>query len=488
AAVPFKGADSIEKIVQRQLPAMRLKNITDIIQSGQKQPINDLLKAHELIRRGIALEEVTLNGNRSELIKANSSNNLLTYLLALVAFLIISVTFLQQFFLRRKSMWLEGFLESILNTTQNGVVYYRAVRKENKIIDFKMEYANQAIDSLLGVDPKKIIGKKLTQIDSYILKTDIFSRFKEVVESGEPMRFEHFYQHHGIEKWLYLSITKLHDGITVAFHNIADIKRYEEELKKNITELEQTNLELEEYAYAASHDLQEPLRKIRTFGGFLQDTQYEKLDEKGRLHIDKILQSTERMSLLIKDLLSYSSLKQKDEFVPTDLNEILENVLQDLEMIIAQKKAIISHDGLPEIEAIPVQINQLFYNLVNNALKFSKDDLPLHLDISCRTVNSDEIKDVPGLQPSTLYYEIIFSDNGIGFNQSYAHQIFGLFKRLNDKSSYAGSGIGLSLCKKVVTNHGGIITANGKEGIGAQFYIYLPVPVKPVFVAPPVLQ
>jgi len=480
-------ADSIEKTVQRQIPTLRLKNMTDIIRSGEEQPIKELLKAHELIRKGIALEEITLAQNRSELIKANSSNNVLTYVLAVVAFLIISVTFLQQFFLRRKSMWLEGFLESILNTTQNGVVYYRAVRKENKIVDFKMEYANQAIESLLGIDPKKIIGKKLTQIDSYILKTDIFSKFKEVVDKAEPVQFEHFYKYHGIERWLHLSITKLHDGITVAFHNISDIKRYEEDLKKNITQLEQTNLELEEYAYAASHDLQEPLRKIRTFGGFLQDTQYEKLDEKGRLHIDKILQSTERMSLLIKDLLSYSSLKQKEEFVPTDLNEILENVLQDLEMIIAQKKAIISHDALPEIDAIPVQINQLFYNLVNNALKFSKDDLPLHLDISCRTVNSSEIKDVPGLQPATPYYEIIFSDNGIGFNQTYAHQIFGLFKRLNDKSSYAGSGIGLSLCKKVVTNHGGVISANGKEGVGAQFYIYLPVPIKPAVVAPPAL-
>lgn len=479
--------DSLEKIIQRQVPFLRLKNVDDMIRNGEHDRIYDLITAHRLIRQGLKLEEVLLNANRSELFKANSSNNLLTYLLAVVAFLIISVTFLQQFFLRRKSLWLEGFLESILNTTQNGVVYYRAVRKDNKITDFKMEYANKAIEKLLGIDPKKIIGKKLTQIDSYILKTDIFSKFKEVVENGEPMQFEHFYQYHGIEIWLHLSITKLYDGITVAFNNIADIKRYEEELKKNITELEQTNQELEEYAYAASHDLQEPLRKIRTFGGFLQDTQYEKLDEKGRLHIDKILQSTERMSLLIKDLLSYSSLKQKEEYVSTDLNEILENVLQDLEMIIAQKKAIISHDELPEIEAIPVQINQLFYNLVNNALKFSKDDLPLHLDISCRTVNSSEIKDVPGLQPATLYYEIIFSDNGIGFNQAYAHQIFGLFKRLNDKSSYAGSGIGLSLCKKVVTNHGGIITANGKEGVGAQFYIYLPVPIKPAVVAPPAL-
>jgi signal transduction histidine kinase len=142
--------------------------------------------------------------------------------------------------------------------------------------------------------------------------------------------------------------------------------------------------------------------------------------------------------------------------------------------MIRQKGAIITHDPLPELEAIPVQMNQLFYNLVSNSLKFSHPDLPLHLDISCRLLTTEDVKDVPGLQNGIHYYEITFSDNGIGFNPDYAAQIFGLFKRLNDKSSYSGSGIGLALCKKVVINHGGVITANGKMGLGAQFYIYLP--------------
>ena len=471
-------ADSIEKIVQRQLPILRIKNMVEIVRSGEMYRLHDLNQAHQMIRKGLSLEEKLLNEKRAELIKFNSRNNLYTFLIGLVAIAIITFTFFQQFFLRRRSIWLEGFLESILNTTQNGIVYYRAVRKDSKITDFKIEYANKAIETLLGADLKKVVGKKLSQFDSYILKSNLFSKYKQVVESGEPTQFEHYYQYHEMEKWLSLSITKLHDGITVAFHNISDLKRYEEELKKNISALEQTNRELEEYAYAASHDLQEPLRKIRTFGSFLHDTQYEKLDEKGKQQVDKILQSTERMSLLIKDLLSYSSLKEKEEYETTDLNEILDKVLEDLEMLIAQKHAIITHDKLPEIEAIPIQINQLFYNLVNNALKFSKADLPLHLDISCRIVKSNEVADIQGLQPDARYYEIIFSDNGIGFNQAYAQQIFGLFKRLNDKSNYAGSGIGLSLCKKVVTNHGGVITANGKEDVGAQFYIYLPVPAK----------
>ena len=208
------------------------------------------------------------------------------------------------------------------------------------------------------------------------------------------------------------------------------------------------------------------------------------MSDQHRPQLEKILQSAERMSLLIKDLLSFSSLQSKDEFELTDLTKIFENVLEDMEVLIAQKKAIITHDPLPEIEAIPVQMNQLFYNMVNNSLKFAKADLPLHLDVSCKLLNEEEMKHIKGLDPSLHYYEIIFSDNGIGFNQDYAVQIFGMFKRLNDKSTYAGSGIGLALCKKVVTNHNGVIEANGKENIGAQFYIYLPRQQKVTTISP----
>ncbi|HEX8316069.1 MAG TPA: ATP-binding protein, partial [Flavisolibacter sp.] len=448
------------------------------------KPLEDLSRAHILIRKGLRVEEAKLKSKREGLVSANRQNNLFTLILSVLAILIVTATFLNQFLLSRKSQWLEGFLESILNTTQNGIVYYRAVREGGKIVDFRVEYANEAIKTLLGVDPKTIIGKRLSRVDSFVRQEEIFAIYVKAVETDAPVQFEHLYRNNGSERWLYLSIKKMDDGITVAFHNIAELKRYEEELKKNIAALEQSNKELEEYAYAASHDLQEPLRKIRTFGGFLQDAQYEKLDEKGKHQLDKIIQATERMSLLIKDLLSFSSLKHKDQFITTDLNTIFANVLHDLEVMIEQKKAVITHDPLPEIEAIPVQINQLFYNLVNNALKFSKQDFAPHLDVSCKLVKAEEIKDIPGLEPSTSYFEIVFSDNGIGFNQEYAAQIFGLFKRLNDKNSYAGSGIGLSLCKRVVTNHGGVMLANGKEGVGAQFYIYLPPQQKVRVTAP----
>ena len=480
--------DSLEAITRVLIPVLRTKDIVEVISKDDPKQLEEIKQAHLLVQRGLQLEEETLLKNKEALRKANNEYNTLTLVLAILAIVIITATFFQQFFLSKKSIWLEGFLESILNTTQNGIIYLKAIREKGKITDFRVEYANKTVTSLAGITPEAVIGKLLKEVEAPIGKADLFAAYCKVVETGAATQFEHLYQYGDIERWLYLSAAKRDDGVTVAFHNISDLKRYEADLQTNIAALEQTNQELEEYAYAASHDLQEPLRKIRTFGSFLQDTQGNKLDENGRHQLEKIMQSTERMSLLIKDLLSFSSLKEKEEFEPTDLHEIFENVLNDLEMIIAQKKAIITHDKLPEIDAIPVQMNQLFYNLVNNALKFANDELPLHLDVSCKVVRADDVKDVPGLEGATTYYEIVFSDNGIGFSQEFATQIFGMFKRLNDKNRYAGSGIGLSLCKKVVANHGGVIMANGKEGVGAQFYIYLPGRQRPTKVAVPEME
>jgi signal transduction histidine kinase len=472
-AVQVKTVDSIKTLIQKHLPALQKKHIPELI-AGEEWRFADLKLSHDLIDRGLAKEETLLQERRTELTASNTMNNTFTLVLAIFAIAIITITFFSQFFLSKKSKWLEGFLESILNTSQNGILHCRAVRSAGKIIDFKLDFANKSSSDLLGPEPAKLTGRRWAEIAA-LKDSALFTICNEVVRSGNAIEMEYVDRQKQLERWFILSIAKMEDGVTIAFYQNTEMKATEQELKKNIAALEQSNRELEEYAYAASHDLQEPLRKIRTFGSFLQDTQQVKMDERGQEQLNKILQSAERMTLLIKDLLSFSSLKQREEFVPTDLNEIVENVKQDFEVPIEQTGAIITHDALPEIPAIPVQMNQLFYNLIGNALKFAKKDLPLRLDISCRIISSEEVGDVHGLSPDKQYYEIIVSDNGIGFNQDYASQIFGLFKRLNDKHIYAGSGIGLALCKKVVMNHDGVIMANGKEGVGAQFYIYLPL-------------
>lgn len=236
-------------------------------------------------------------------------------------------------------------------------------------------------------------------------------------------------------------------------------------------QLIRTNTELEQFAYVSSHDLQEPLRKIQTFSEMLSDS--AQLDEKSQTYLDKINSSALRMSNLIKDLLNYSRLSKTDErFVKTDLNEMLKSVKNDFEILVMQKNAVIVNSDLPSINAIPVQINQLFYNLISNSLKFSEKD-PV-IKISAEPVTVEEIQSIPELRVGDRYIHLIFTDNGIGFSQEHADQIFVIFQRLNDKQKFSGTGIGLAMCKKIVENHHGHISARSESGKGARFDIYLP--------------
>lgn len=238
------------------------------------------------------------------------------------------------------------------------------------------------------------------------------------------------------------------------------------DLKQANAELERSNKELEQFAYAASHDMQEPLRKIQTFASFLTDDNKPATAETNKKYISKIQESAKRMSGIIEDLLNYSYQGTENKFTNTDLNEIVANVIYDLELLVNQKSALIQYDNLPVIEAVPSQMHQLFYNLINNSLKFSKVSEPPRIFITSRLTENPA--GVPGVS-------LNLSDNGIGFEPEYADKIFQLFKRLNDKHSYSGSGIGLALCKKIVNNHNGSIVAEGELNKGASFDIWLPV-------------
>ncbi|MCU7552726.1 PAS domain S-box protein [Chitinophagaceae bacterium LB-8] len=249
-----------------------------------------------------------------------------------------------------------------------------------------------------------------------------------------------------------------------------------QELEAANTSLERSNRELEQFAYIASHDLQEPLRKIRTYIDMMNLDLERDHVEKAKQYIQKINQSSARMNDLIKDLLNFSrlNLSHSDTFEKTDLNTVLKYILEDLELIIVQKRALVQSECLPVINAIPLQMSQLFYNLLNNSLKFSKKDVIPKIEIRSKLLSKDEKAKLPHIDARRNIYEITFKDNGIGFSPEYAEQIFTIFQRLHSRSSYEGTGIGLALCKKIALNHQGDIFAVSEEGMGAEFHVLLP--------------
>jgi len=191
--------------------------------------------------------------------------------------------------------------------------------------------------------------------------------------------------------------------------------------------------------------------------------------------IDKISLAAQRMSELIRDVLNFSKVLDTNVFEQVDLNVIMKNVSKDFEMLIGQKKAVITQDKLPVIAAVPLQMNQLFYNLLGNAIKFSRPDVAPVIHISCRKLTAGDVQAHPALNNDIPYCEIIFSDNGIGINEIFMEQIFLIFHRLNASERFEGTGIGLALCKKIVLNHKGEIYVNSKEGIGTEFHVLLPL-------------
>ena len=253
------------------------------------------------------------------------------------------------------------------------------------------------------------------------------------------------------------------------------MQAYQIELERRLVALKKSNAELEQFAYIASHDLQEPLRKIISFGERLNHKYANKLGEEGNFFVDRMTNAANRMQILIQDLLTYSRASRNPEsFESTDLNDIFKQVLNDLELKIQEKQATITVENLPTIDAQVSQMYQLFQNLLTNALKFTKPEVPAMITIKCQRATPLEVKENPVLFPFGNYYRITVSDNGIGLENEYAERIFALFQRLHGRSEYEGTGLGLAICRKIVEAHQGQIKASGTLGVGTDFTIYLP--------------
>jgi two-component system CheB/CheR fusion protein len=276
------------------------------------------------------------------------------------------------------------------------------------------------------------------------------------------------------------------EDITEARHRENEQRRFSDELSRQVDErtaslkeanvaLKYSNENLEQFATVASHDLQEPLRKIRTFATILNKEHHGDIDEETRVLLEKISLSAERMDALIRDVLNFSKVLDASVFEPTDLTFILQNVIRDFDLQIEEKQAVIRYDPLPAVSAVPLQMNQLFYNLLGNALKFSSPGQSPTIDISSRTMPTAELIMHPQLDSQLPYCEIIFADQGIGIDPRFAERIFLIFQRLNTRQRFEGTGIGLALCKRIVNNHRGEIYVRPNEGGGSRFHILLPL-------------
>jgi two-component system, chemotaxis family, CheB/CheR fusion protein len=253
-----------------------------------------------------------------------------------------------------------------------------------------------------------------------------------------------------------------------------ELKNANIDLEQKNRDLLKMNRELEEFAYVSSHDLQEPLRKLQTFASRIIEKEDSNLSKKGRTYFHLMQDAANRMQKLIEDLLAFSRLTTSErKFEPTDLNTILEEVKATFKEVIEEKHATIESGKLGKANIIPFQFNQLMHNLISNALKFSKPDLPPHIVIKSRIKKGSELK-AKNLLPQNKYVHLSIKDNGIGFESEFSEKIFEVFQKLHSKDEYPGTGIGLATVKKIVENHGGIVSATGKLNKGATFNIYIP--------------
>ena len=255
----------------------------------------------------------------------------------------------------------------------------------------------------------------------------------------------------------------------------SQLKQLNNELKQKNYKLELYNKELDSFTYVASHDLKEPLRKILTYSNQMELEVYDKLSDNNKTHLNRIRHSAQRMQNLLNDLLLYSHVSVSEKsFEEVDLNKIVNDVIDNLHEEIIETSTQINADNLPVIKGMPFQIKQLFENLISNSIKYKQDHLPPKIIIGGCVVHEKDVDEIH-YRDSDLYYKLFIRDNGVGFEQAYAEKIFKLFQRLHARTNKPGTGIGLTICKKIVDNHNGFIKATSEVNKGTTFEIYLPL-------------
>lgn len=368
-----------------------------------------------------------------------------------------------------------NLLENILKNSSNGISVTEMIRDESgRPVDARTILANDAAVRYIGLPKDVFLSKTAIELDPNILTSPYGQTCLKTLETGEPSLSQYFMEITG--RWQELTISKMDDDHLIhIFTDITSIKEVQLQLERYVEDLKRSNQNLEQFAYAASHDLKEPMRKIQMFSGRLTDRLGDRLDEEEKGYLNRIMKATDRMNTLIDDLLMYSHVSRGAELDENvDLNQKVSRVLEDLEVEIEEKKAVITVGFLPTIKGHRRQLQQLFQNLISNAIKYRKPDVHPEVHICSRKASVEESIPVTTAKPVDQYYLIEVRDNGIGFEKEDADRIFNVFTRLHGNAVYKGTGVGLSIARKVAENHGGHIWAEGETGQGSTFKILLP--------------
>lgn len=360
---------------------------------------------------------------------------------------------------------IEEFEEGAINVTEEGLIIYTNPYFFNLI--------KQPYDKVIGSSIFDFVHRNFQQKFKQLFQESLSGKSKgEICITDDEIP-------------VYISLTSLQPKLASVGIIITDltekkkneklISEYQKDLESKNNQLLSINAELASFAYVASHDLQEPLRKIQTFCSRILEKEFNNMSESGKSNFGRMQIAAKRMQTLIQDLLIYSRTNTAERnFEHINLNEILEEVKEELREELQQKNATIVATKMCEVNVIRFQFRQLLTNLLNNSIKFSTPGKPPHIEIKSEIAEGIKLQE-DKLLPDLKYCHIRFSDNGIGFDQQYSEKIFDLFHRLHSKAEYQGTGMGLAIVKKIVENHKGIISADGKSNQGATFNIYIPV-------------
>ena len=378
---------------------------------------------------------------------------------------------------------------AVLSNIKHGLNVLHVERDETgQLADLRYEYFSNAILHDSGLTRQQIMGNTVLTLFPESRKSHFWQAYIQALETGEAQQFEEHYHHDGYDNHLICQVARIDENrLVTTYQIITELKRQQQALEVLNMELRRSNDNLQQFAYIASHDLQEPLRKIQSFGDMLDANYADVLDANGRDMIGRMQKAAERMSGLIRDLLSYSRVStERKPFEPVSLAQLLTWVRDDLMVAMQESGAVIEWSDLPVVSGDSTQLHQLFQNLLSNAVKFRVAGVPPRVSVTYRVVFSAALpSSVVGTAlavPTTddgkaidRFYEINVTDNGIGFDEKYLDRIFQVFQRLHGKANYAGTGVGLAICRKVAENHRGAITASSQTGAGATFSVYLPV-------------